>query len=241
MLYVSILTEAENISLQFMNRVHPRVWTRVRANAILLSHEGQSLQTIASIHGVSRQTVSIWLKNWESKGLCGLIDKSGRGRRKKLSMEKVPEVLTLVNESPRSLKHVLERIEKELGVTISKSTLKRLCKKADLSWKRIRKSLKGKRDPIEFEASVTMIKALIQQADNGEIDLVYFDESGFTLEPCIPYAWQPRGKTLEVPSAKSTRLNGNCQRICRLILSTHGPMAPSFSSTPVIVGFSGFK
>ena len=39
------------------------------------------------------------------------------------------------------------------------------------------------------------------------IDLYYFDESGFTLTPCIPYAWQPIGQTIEVPSAKSKRLN----------------------------------
>ncbi|HID69936.1 MAG TPA: IS630 family transposase [Desulfobacterales bacterium] len=207
MLYVSSLTEAETLSLQSMNRAHPRTWTRVRANAILLSHEGQPLQAIASIHGVSRQTVSIWLKNWETKGLCGLIDKSGRGRRKKLPSETLPSVLDMVSKSPRSLKHVLDRIEKEWGVKISKSTLKRLCKKANLSWKRIRKSLKGKRDPVEFEASVIMIKAFIQQADRGEIDLVYFDESGFTLEPCIPYAWQDRKETIGIPSAKSTRLN----------------------------------
>jgi uncharacterized phage-associated protein len=24
-----------------------------------------------------------------------------------------------------------------------------------------------------------------------EADLCYFDQSGFTLEPCVPYAWQP--------------------------------------------------
>ena len=39
------------------------------------------------------------------------------------------------------------------------------------------------------------------------MDLFYFDESGFTLEPCVPYAWQPRGDHIEVPSSKSRRLN----------------------------------
>ena len=48
---------------------------------------------------------------------------------------------------------------------------------------------------------------LIEQSKQKEIDLFYFDESGFTLEPCVPYAWQPRGETIEVPCAKSKRLN----------------------------------
>ncbi len=39
------------------------------------------------------------------------------------------------------------------------------------------------------------------------IDLCYFDQSGFTLEPCVPYAWQPINETIEIPSSKSKRLN----------------------------------
>ena len=31
--------------------------------------------------------------------------------------------------------------------------------------------------------------------------------SGFTLEPCVPYAWQQTGETIEIPSSKSKRLN----------------------------------
>ncbi|HIP82975.1 MAG TPA: IS630 family transposase, partial [Desulfocapsa sulfexigens] len=39
------------------------------------------------------------------------------------------------------------------------------------------------------------------------LDVYYFDESGFTLEPCIPYAWQDKNETIELPSSKSRRLN----------------------------------
>lgn len=239
MLFVSRLTEAEIISLQSMNRAHPLVWTRIRANAVLLNHEGQSIKMIASLHGVCRQTISIWLKSWESNGLCGLIDQPGRGRRKKITLELLPKVLDMIKESPRSLKHVLEQVEKELGVKISPSTLKRLCKKAQLSWKRIRKSLKGKRDPVAFEASVTLIKSLVKQAEAGDIDLIYFDESGFTLEPCVPYAWQPQGETIEVPSTKSKRLN------VLGFMDPHGSLESfvfeeSVNSSVVVAGFDEF-
>ena len=36
---------------------------------------------------------------------------------------------------------------------------------------------------------------------------MYFDEAGFSLDPCIPYAWQAVGETIEIPAAKSKRLN----------------------------------
>ena len=47
----------------------------------------------------------------------------------------------------------------------------------------------------------------MNQVDKGDIDFYYFDESGFTLEPCVPYTWQEIGKTIEMPSSKSRRLN----------------------------------
>lgn len=37
--------------------------------------------------------------------------------------------------------------------------------------------------------------------------MFYFDESGFTLTPCVPYAWQPIGENIEVPCSASRRIN----------------------------------
>jgi hypothetical protein len=122
-----------------------------------------------------------------------------------------------VKKSPRSLKAVLSNLEVELGFTISIDTLKNICKQAGLVWKRVRKSLRTKRNQDEFDASTGELKLLIQQHKDNEIDLCYFDESGFTLEPCVPYAWQSVGKTIEIPSSKSKRLNvlGFVNRDCK--------------------------
>jgi len=46
-----------------------------------------------------------------------------------------------------------------------------------------------------------------EQHKNGELELWFFDEVGFDLEPKVPYAWQPIGETIEVPCSKSSRLN----------------------------------
>lgn len=57
---------------------------------------------------------------------------------------------------------------------------------------------------------------MVEQEKRGEIDFYYFDEAGFTLEPSVPYAWQLIGETIEIPSAKSKRLNvlGFVNRYC---------------------------
>ena len=82
-----------------------------------------------------------------------------------------------------------------------------ICKQAGLVWKRVRKSLRTKRNQNDFDAAKEELKELIQQHKDNKINLCYFDESGFTLEPCVPYAWQSSGETIEVPSSKSKRLN----------------------------------
>lgn len=217
MKFVSPLSKTEITDLQKINREHLLSPPRIRASAILQSNEKIPLQTIAQICGVCRQTLSIWLTHWETKGRHGLMDKAGRGRKKKLSEDKEINVIELVKKYPRSLNKVLSEIHKLWGISLSKSALKTLCKKAKLSWKRMRKSLRGKRDDKAFRKSLKEIKRLMEQADKGEIDFYYFDESGFTLEPCVPYAWQEIGETNEISSSKSRRLNvlGFIDRQCR--------------------------
>ena len=43
--------------------------------------------------------------------------------------------------------------------------------------------------------------------NQGEIDLFFTDECGFSLTPCIPYGWQPIGKTQTIRSAKDRVIN----------------------------------
>ena len=207
MVYVPPLTESETNSLQEVIRKHLSASTRIRATAILLSNQRMSLQGIASVSAVCRQTASIWLTNWKEQGLDGLIDKPRSGRPSELSVVQETEVIEMVEKTPRSLKQVLAEIEKRWNIRLSKSTLKRLCKKRDLSWKHVRKSLRSKRDDEAFSKAIEAIKIQLDQADKGELNFFYFDESGFTLEPCVPYAWQRIGEQIEVPSSKSKRLN----------------------------------
>lgn len=207
MKYVFPLTNVESLTLHDMAKYHPSPQVRVRGNAILLSNNKIPLQTLASLSGVCRQTASIWLENWEAQGVCSLFDKSGRGRKTILTKEDKLKALDLVKATPRSLNKVLTELEKLSAIKISKETLKRLCKKAGLSWKRVRKSLTGKRNDEKFYAKLKEIKALLERAEKGELGVCYFDESGFTLEPCVPYAWQPISETIKIPSSCSKRLN----------------------------------
>lgn len=207
MFFVNALSAEENQTLENMKRYHHSHVPRVRAQAVLLSNAGFSLKELSAIFGVCRQTTATWLTAWEKGGIAALLDKPRSGRPCKLTGAAKHSVLDKIGESSRSLKAVLAQLTEHLGIPVSIASLKRVCKQAGLVWKRVRKSLKSKRDPDLFEQSRQQLAALAEQAEQQQIDLVYFDESGFTLEPCIPYAWQPVGKTIGVPCAKSKRLN----------------------------------
>ena len=217
MIYIKQLTPEEIITLNEMHKKHPLHLSRRRAHAVLLSYQGMSVPAICSIYTVCRQTVSTWFSKWNEFGICGLVDSSGRGRPPLLNDKQKSDVVKRVEKSPRSLKSVLSDLGEELGITVSIDTLKLICKQAGLVWKRVRKSLRSKRNQDKFDAATAEINILIQQHKENEIDLCYFDESGFTLEPCVPYAWQPTGETIEIPSSKSKRLNvlGFVNRDCK--------------------------
>jgi len=72
-----------------------------------------------------------------------------------------------------------------------------------------RRSSRGKRNERDFrtaKAHLDKLRAACGTAD-CDFDLVYFDGAGFSLIPCVPYAWQLRGEILEIPSVHSQRLN----------------------------------
>lgn len=89
------------------------------------------------------------------------------------------------------------------GFHVSKQMLKRFLKRLNYSWKRFRKSLGKKQDPVEYEVKFLQLKELIQQYLNGHIDLYFADESGFNMEGYVPYGWQPIGEHFDITPAKT--------------------------------------
>jgi hypothetical protein len=72
-------------------------------------------------------------------------------------------------------------------------------------WKRIKKAPEKSPDPQQYERSQTLIQRLQDQESHGLCEVWYFDVSGFCLTPCIPYAWQPIGSVIEIPTSTHRR------------------------------------
>lgn len=84
-------------------------------------------------------------------------------------------------------------------------------------WKRIKLGLWKQTDADEREFARQDLTHLTKKADQGEIDLVYFDGSGFNLWAKVVYAWQKRGERITVPvtRGKSQNVLGFMWHQCR--------------------------
>lgn len=205
--YVEPLAEEDREILSYL-RDHgetPRI--RQRAHAILLSDSGKSVNELAEIFAVRRNTVSSWLDRWETEGVQGIGDAQRSGAPPKLTRSEINRVVKIIKKNPHNPRQVLAEISKRIGKTISRPTLRRIARRFGLRWKRMRRSLKSKRDEDEFEKAKDELEDLKEQHRIGDIDLYYFDEAGFSLVPPVRYGWQPIGETLEVPSTRSKQLN----------------------------------
>jgi len=112
-LYVNHLNPDEILTLQQLHHNHLKPAVRRRAQIILLNNKGLSLNQIVPILNQNRQAIASTIKKWKEYGVCGLFDKKRSGRPKILSAVQEIQVIEMVHQSPRSLKAVVNEIEKK--------------------------------------------------------------------------------------------------------------------------------
>lgn len=120
-------------------------------------------------------------------------------------------------QAVRSLSHLVSYVKEHWQISLSHSILARWLKAHHYRYKRMRKSTKHRRDAKGFAASKQQIIAFHEQEANNELDVVYFDQTGISLTPVVPYAWQPIGQQVPLACQPSQNLavvgfmNKNCQ------------------------------
>ena len=116
-----------------------------------------SIPYIIEILGVCRLRYSSWIKAWDNIGLLGLIERQRSFCPRKLSLDEEKEVILKVKENPRGIKRIIPEITNKMGVSICKDTLRRICKRAGLRWKRIKKRLHKEKDEKAYQETVELI------------------------------------------------------------------------------------
>jgi transposase len=153
--FITKLTKRQVEQLEYARDYDDSKRARQRAHAILLSSQHTSVNELVKIFATSRNTICSWLDRWEAQKLDGLHDLQRSGAPPKLDEQEQIRALELLELTPQNSNRVLDEVEKELGKQISSTTLKRIAKKNDLIWKRMRKSLRSKRDTKKFASSTS--------------------------------------------------------------------------------------
>jgi transposase len=196
--------------ISLLTRIHKeskKHHVRQHAHCIILSYQGYCVSELAKLLGKTQRTIYSWLELWETHHFVGLYDKKGRGRKPKLNDAQCGQIKVWAKKYPKNLKKIVALVIEEYGLSVSKRTIKRILLSLKMSWRRIRKKPKGVPDPVEYSKKKAELEELEIQAEQGIIDLYHFDESGFCLEPYVPYAWQEQGETIEVESSRGKRLS----------------------------------
>lgn len=113
--FVSELSSDQQAALEHAYRSGKTHRERQRAQAVLLSASGQSLEQLASIFATDRDTVSSWLDRFAAGGVAGLCDapKSGRPATLDTAVREHLEQM-LQSPSPDLKRLVLDDLKKKI-------------------------------------------------------------------------------------------------------------------------------
>ena len=108
MKFVTALSDAQRASLEQVHRHGSAHRLRQRAQAVLLSVRGFTLEQLALVCEVHPETVSGWLDDWRDRGLDGLSDAPRPGRDRKIDAALEAELLALLENPTPDLKAVVQ-------------------------------------------------------------------------------------------------------------------------------------
>jgi len=207
---VIFLREINPVSAKLLERIyrssrHHQV--RQRAHCLILASQGVKVEELMKTFQVSYKTIYNWFERWESEGMVGLYNQPGRGRKPTFNSEQKSKIREWAAQEPRQLKKVVHKVKEEWGIEISTRTIKRILTMFYMSWHRMRRGVGGEPNPEEYKRKKAELAELKRKDSQGEINLYYLDEAGFSLIPSVPYAWQNIGEYLTINSQRSRRLN----------------------------------
>lgn len=127
--FIKTLSQEEHRRLVENHQTSGNFRLRNRSHAILLSVEKFPIAEIARICRVDRDTVSVWIDNWNGFGEKGLEDEEKSGRPPILTKEEQEKAIEIALGNPKFPHRQLEEVKKESGKEISQWTLKNLLKK----------------------------------------------------------------------------------------------------------------
>ena len=132
--FIEDLTEQEIDALKQGRKADGSYQFRDRCHAILLSFSGKTADEISALFEVQTKSVYSWFDRWEDGGISSLKNKSGQGRKPKISLDNQEHSDLIEIAAKNAIEtganirdEILEKIQPEGG--ISQRTIRRIMRK----------------------------------------------------------------------------------------------------------------
>lgn len=164
----------------------------IRLEMVRLAARGWRIPRIARQVGCHEQTARKFVKAFQQRAFAGLEDRPRPGPRRRLTDEHLAALEALIDQTDRTwtTPQLVAWLEQQQHVRVHPDYLSRVLHQRRFAWKRTKRSVAHKRkDPDLYDAKVAELEVLKKQAQQGVIDLFFFDQSGFA--PTLPtgYTW----------------------------------------------------
>jgi len=206
MLYPRRPTDEEHQELQRMVRQEVGRVSR-RAQIVLASVRRNSVSDIATVFGVSRNTVRFWLHRFDAYGPVGLYDEERSGRPRKITQEVKDTLHKMMQTGPQqegysvtcwTVATLLLALAAKLKVHLSLGAIRGTLHQLDLRWGRPRLGMPDKVDPDKAQKQWAMVKAVVDAPPDAAI--LYADESRMHLLPLIRAMWHRVRQQVRIPT-----------------------------------------
>jgi transposase len=112
---------------------------RKRAESILLSYKGKTVNEIINILDLKKQAVWKWFRNFQKDGIDSLQEKQGRGRKSPLRDLEINEVKAIAINCA-SVPIVNAKIREKFDIKVSNETMRKFLKNLQIKLDQSKKS-----------------------------------------------------------------------------------------------------
>jgi len=203
------LSKEEKSNLQKVFKTEEKADVRERILMFLLLNDGKTQQEIADIIGCSLRTVAYWCRHGDPSKLETLYDGRSRGNCKKVTGEYIKLLLEIIEKDPSKYGYefgrwtaaiLAEHLEKETGISLSNSQVRRIKKKKRYVYIWGKSSLDDKQNQEkrkEFKIKLDDYLRFAEQ-QSSTYQVWFWDECGFSLRVIRRRTWTRKGKRKKI-------------------------------------------
>ena len=101
----------------------------------IISSKDHNISVVSSIFGITRATLTKWIKDFEKESIEGLLVKNGRGRKRIFNNQNDQEVRNIIKHNPNITAKSLQKIiDNKLNIKAGIATIYRLMHRLGFSY-----------------------------------------------------------------------------------------------------------